>query len=122
MGFVRDRMVLLTGAGGGIGRDSALALAREGAKVVVNDIGAPIRGEGRDPSRAEPVVEEVTAAVGTAISNCDGVAEWDGASRMVTRAVQTRPSRCEPTKTAWPRPPRSQSTSMREPHERFPAL
>jgi NAD(P)-dependent dehydrogenase (short-subunit alcohol dehydrogenase family) len=51
-GFVQDKVVLVTGAGGGIGRDFALALAREGAKVVVNDIGASVQGEGRDLSRA----------------------------------------------------------------------
>ena len=88
-GFVQDKVVLVTGAGGGIGRDFALALAREGAKVVVNDLGASVQGEGRDLSRAASVVEEVTAAGGVAVANGDSVADWDGANRMVTQAVET---------------------------------
>ena len=80
-GFVQDKVVLVTGGGGGIGRDFALALAREGAKVVVNDLGASVQGEGRDLSRAASVVEEVTAAGGVAVANGDSVADWDGANR-----------------------------------------
>ena len=87
--FVRDKVVLVTGAGGGIGRDFALALGREGAKVVVNDIGASVQGEGRDLSRAQAVVDEIVAAGGTATANGDSVADWDAANRMVTQAVDT---------------------------------
>ena len=87
--FVKDKVVLVTGAGGGIGRDFALALAREGAKVVVNDIGASVQGEGRDLSRAQSVVDEIVAAGGSACANGDSVADWDGASRMVAQAVET---------------------------------
>ena len=87
--FVKDKVVLVTGAGGGIGRDFALALGREGAKVVVNDIGASVQGEGRDLSRAQSVVDEIVAAGGTAVANGDSVAEWDAANRMVTQAVET---------------------------------
>ena len=87
-GFVQDKVVLVTGAGGGIGRDFALALARGGAKVVVNDLGASVQGEGRDLSRAAAVGEEITAAGGVAVANGDSVADWDGASRMVMQAVE----------------------------------
>ena len=87
--FVKDKVVLVTGAGGGIGRDFALALGREGAKVVVNDIGASVQGEGRDLSRAQAVVDEIAAAGGTAVANGDSVADWDAANRMVTQAVET---------------------------------
>ena len=87
--FVKDKVVLVTGAGGGIGRDFALALGREGAKVVVNDLGATITGEGRDLSRAQAVVDEIKAAGGQAVANGDSVADWDEANRMVTQAVDT---------------------------------
>lgn len=88
-GFVKDKVVVVTGAGGGIGRDFALALGREGAKVVVNDIGASIGGEGYDPSRAEAVVDEIVAAGGIATANADSVADWDAANRLVSHAVDT---------------------------------
>ena len=55
--FVKDKVIVVTGAGGGIGRDFALALGREGAKVIVNDIGASVQGQGSDPSRAQAVVD-----------------------------------------------------------------
>lgn len=87
-GFVQDKVVLVTGAGGGIGRDFALALAREGAKVVVNDLGASIQGEGQDLSRAAAVVKEITHAGGVAVANGDSVADWNAANRMVTHAVE----------------------------------
>jgi len=86
--FVKDKVVLVTGAGGGIGRDFALALGREGAKVVVNDLGVTVTGEGRDLSRAQAVVDEIKAAGGQAVANGDSVADWDEANRMVTQAVE----------------------------------
>ncbi len=87
--FVKDKVVLVTGAGGGIGRDFALALGREGAKVLVNDLGATVNGEGRDLARAQAVVDEIKAAGGQAAANGDSVADWDEANRMVTQAVDT---------------------------------
>ena len=88
-GFMQDKVVLVTGAGGGIGRDFALALAQEGAKVVVNDLGASIQGEGQDLSRADAVVKEITDAGGVAVANGDSVADWNAANRMVAQAVET---------------------------------
>jgi NAD(P)-dependent dehydrogenase (short-subunit alcohol dehydrogenase family) len=88
-GFVQDKVVIVTGSGGGIGRDFALALAREGAKVVVNDVGTTIRGEGTDPLRAQAVVDEIRAAGGTATANGDSVADWDAANRLVEHAINT---------------------------------
>ncbi len=87
--FVKDKVVVVTGAGGGIGRDFALALGREGAKLVVNDIGASVQGQGTDAARAQAVVDEIVAAGGTAVANADSVADWDAANRMVTQAVET---------------------------------
>ncbi|MFD0668325.1 SDR family NAD(P)-dependent oxidoreductase [Ramlibacter sp. MAHUQ-53] len=87
--FVKDKVVLVTGAGGGIGRDFALALAREGAKVVVNDLGATVNGEGCDLARAQAVVDEIRAFGGEAVANGDSVADWDAANRMVTQAVES---------------------------------
>ncbi len=88
-GFVKDKVVLVTGAGGGIGREFALALGREGAKVVVNDLGASLDGVGTDNERAQSVVDEIKAAGGEAIANGESVADWDAAARMVQLAVDT---------------------------------
>ncbi len=87
--FVRDKAVLITGAGGGIGRDFALAMAREGARVVVNDLGVSLAGEGQDNSRAQAVVDEIRAAGGEAIANGDNVADWAGAHRMVEQTLDS---------------------------------
>ena len=88
-GFAKDKVVLVTGAGGGIGRVFALALGREGAKVVVNDLGASLDGVGTDNERAQSVVDEIKAAGGEAIANGESVADWDAAARMVQLAVDT---------------------------------
>lgn len=88
-GFVQGKVVVVTGAGGGIGRDFALALAREGAKVVVNDLGAAVNGEGVDASRAQAVVDEIHAAGGQAVANHDSVADWNAANHIVEQAVDT---------------------------------
>ena len=86
-GICDGRVAIVTGAGGGLGRAHALELARQGALVVVNDLGATIDGEGRSSTPAERVVEEVTAAGGTAVANADDVGDWDGASRLVQDAL-----------------------------------
>ena len=80
-------MVVITGAGRGIGREHALAFAREGARVVVNDVGGSVDGSGSDTSPAEAVAEEIRALGGEAIANTDSVVDWDGAGRIVQAAL-----------------------------------
>ena len=86
-GMVRDQVVVVTGAGGGIGRDMALAFAAQGAKVVVNDIGASVAGEGNDAGPAQKVVAEIQAAGGTAVANTDSVADASSAARIISTAL-----------------------------------
>ena len=86
-GMVQGKVVVVTGAGGGIGRDIALALAAEGAKVVVNDIGTSTTGEGSDTGPAQQVVGEIRAAGGAAVANTDSVSEATSANRIVTCAL-----------------------------------
>ena len=81
------KVVLVTGAGGGIGRDFALAMASAGAKVVVNDLGTTVKGEGRDVGPAQRVVNEISAAGGAAVASTDSVAEWESANRIVQTAL-----------------------------------
>jgi NAD(P)-dependent dehydrogenase (short-subunit alcohol dehydrogenase family) len=82
------KVAIVTGAGRGIGREHALALARAGAKVVVNDLGASLAGEGVDESPAQQVVSEIEAAGGEAVANGENVADFDGAGRMVQQALE----------------------------------
>jgi NAD(P)-dependent dehydrogenase (short-subunit alcohol dehydrogenase family) len=88
-GMVKDKVVVITGAGNGIGRDIALTMAAEGAKVVVNDLGTSVTGEGQDASPAQKVVDEIRAKGGTAVANNDTVAEWEPANRIVQTAIDT---------------------------------
>ena len=85
---VKDKVVIVTGAGGGIGRDFALAFARDGAKVVVNDIGTSVKGDGSDPSLAQKVVDEIAAAGGSAVASSASVADWESAQGIVETAIQ----------------------------------
>jgi len=90
MAQLDGKVVLVTGAGRGIGRECALLAAREGAKVVVNDLGGALSGadEG-EINPAREVVGEIVAAGGEAVDNCDSVAEMAGARRMVEQALDT---------------------------------
>ena len=87
MGVLDGRVAIVTGAGGGIGREHALAFAGEGAKVVVNDLGVDLDGGGGSSGPAERVVAEIQAAGGTAIANTDSVADYESAGLIVSSAV-----------------------------------
>jgi NAD(P)-dependent dehydrogenase (short-subunit alcohol dehydrogenase family) len=87
MGALEGRVAIITGAGRGLGREHALLFASEGAKVVVNDLGGDMHGEGGDPSSAMQTVADIEAMGGEAVVNGDNVADWDGAKRMVDQAI-----------------------------------
>ncbi len=87
MGICDGRIAIVTGAGRGIGREHALELARQGASVVVNDIGAELDGTGGSESPAREVVREIEALGAKAVVNGDDVADWDGAARLVQTAL-----------------------------------
>lgn len=84
---VADRVVVVTGAGGGLGREYALTLAREGAAVVVNDLGGSRDGTGSGSAMADQVVDEIKAAGGRAAANYDSVADPEGAENIIKTAI-----------------------------------
>ncbi|MEY4230224.1 MAG: hypothetical protein RLZZ362_1073 [Actinomycetota bacterium] len=88
MGALDGRVAIITGAGRGIGREHALLFAAEGAKVVVNDLGATNDGTGADMSPAQQVVEEIRAMGGEAVVNGENVADWEGAQRLINSAIE----------------------------------
>jgi NAD(P)-dependent dehydrogenase (short-subunit alcohol dehydrogenase family) len=85
--MLEGKVVLVTGAGGGIGRDFALAMAASGAKVLVNDLGTSVKGEGASGAPAQKVADEIRAAGGTAAASSDSVADWTSANRIVQAAL-----------------------------------
>jgi len=87
--LLEGKAVVVTGAGGGIGRDFALAMAAAGASVVVNDIGTSVKGEGRDAGPAELVAQEIRKSGGKAVANTDSVSEWEAANRIVQCAMDS---------------------------------
>jgi len=88
-GICEGRVAVVTGAGRGIGRGHALELARQGASVVVNDLGGSVDGSGADSGPAHDVVEEIRAAGGEACANTDDVSDWNGAQRLIRSAIDT---------------------------------
>ena len=86
-GICEGRVVIVTGAGRGLGRAHALAFAREGAKVVVNDLGTDRAGQGRDAATAQSVVEEICRLGGEAVANGDDISEWGSAARVIQTAI-----------------------------------
>lgn len=87
MGVLEGRVAVITGAGRGIGREHALLFAREGASVVVNDLGGSNEGEGADAGPAHQVVDEIVSAGDKAVANTDNIATWDGAAGLIEQAI-----------------------------------
>jgi NAD(P)-dependent dehydrogenase (short-subunit alcohol dehydrogenase family) len=88
-GINEGRVVVITGAGRGIGRGHALEFASQGAKVVVNDLGAEVDGSGRSEGPAGQVVDEITAMGGQAVANGDDISDVEGAQRLIATAIDT---------------------------------
>lgn len=86
MGVLDGKVAIVTGAGRGLGREHALLMAAEGARVVVNDIGVERTEDGQDVSVAERVVQEIVAAGGSAIASRDNVTDWSGAEALIITA------------------------------------
>ena len=89
MGICDGRVVVITGAGRGLGRSHALAFAREGAKLVVNDLGGAPDGTGASAGPAHDVVDEIRAMGGEAIANADDVGDFEAAAGIITTALDT---------------------------------
>ena len=87
MALLEGKVAIVTGAGRGIGREHALALAKEGARIVVNDIGGSSAGEGSDQTHAQQVADEIASVGGEATANYDNVADFQGAENLVKQAV-----------------------------------
>lgn len=87
MGLLDGKVAIVTGAGRGIGRGEALELAAQGAKVVVNDVGGSVDGEGDDTKVADVVVDIIHERGGQAVANYDDISTWDGGAKLVTHAI-----------------------------------
>ena len=88
-GICEGRVAVVTGAGRGIGRGHAIELARQGAKVVVNDLGSDVDGNGSSSGPGDEVVELIRSEGGEAVANSDDIADWDGAGRLIRTAIDT---------------------------------
>ncbi len=88
MGVFDGKVAVVTGAGRGIGREEALLLGAEGARVVVNDLGGGADGAGGDAGPAQQVVDEITSGGGQAVANTDDIATWTGSEALVNQAVE----------------------------------
>ena len=89
MGICDGRVVVITGAGRGIGREHALEFASQGAKLVINDLGAEVDGSGSSDGPAGQVVDEVRGMGGEAVANGDDVSDYEGAGRLIQTAIDT---------------------------------
>lgn len=89
VGICDGTVAIVTGAGRGIGREEALELARQGARVVVNDLGVHVDGSGAQSGPAEETAAEIRAMGGEAVVNTDDVSDWEGAQRLVNQAIET---------------------------------
>src|SRR5688500_8940949 len=87
MGLLDGKVAIVTGAGIGIGRGEALELAAQGAKVVVNDLGSGVAGDGSDKRPADEVVGIITERGGEAVANYDDVGDWAGAESLIGSAI-----------------------------------
>src|SRR5208283_2455257 len=87
-GLCDGRIVIITGAGRGIGRGYALEFARQGAKVIVNDLGGAVDGTGSALTPAQSVVDEIRKSGGQALANGDDVSDWEGAQRLIQSATE----------------------------------
>ena len=87
--LVDGNVALITGAAGGIGREHALMLASHGAKIVVNDLGGDVSGQGEDLTQAQKVVEEIEAMGGEAVVNGGSVSNFEDAKSMIDQAIDT---------------------------------
>jgi NAD(P)-dependent dehydrogenase (short-subunit alcohol dehydrogenase family) len=88
MGLLEGKVAVITGSGGGIGREHALAFAREGAKVVVNDLGCERDGTGKSTNLADKVVNEIKELGGVAVANYDSVATMEGGENIIKTAIE----------------------------------